>query len=78
MQGIGNPFHQQQAEGGGGYQQRENGGQQGVGEETDEGIEQNEAIVLQQQKQCQRNAGVVHHQFAGPSLAGVAHAEMHE
>ena len=78
MQRIGNPLQWQQTESDGDHQQSHNGGQQCVGEETDEGVEQNKAIVLQHQKQCQRNAGVVHHQFAGPSLVGVAHAKVDE
>ena len=69
-------FHQDQPEGRGDHQSGQNRGQQRVGQEAYERIQQHKPVVLQQNEQGQRNTGVVHHQFARPRLAGVPVSEV--
>ncbi len=53
-------------------------GHQCVRQEADEGVQQNEAIILQQDEERQRNAGVVEGQLPRPGFGRMSRSEMHE
>jgi ribosomal protein L19 len=71
-------FHQDQPEGGGDHQSGQNRGQQRIGQETHERVQQYKPVVLQQDEQGQGNTRVVHDHFARPCLAGVPVSEVDE
>ncbi len=58
--------------------ERQQAGQQYIGEEADESVQQYEAVVLQQNKERQRNSRVMQQQFAGPGVQRLAGSEMDE
>ena len=69
-------FHQDQPKGRFDHEPGEHRGQQRVGQKTHKGVEQNEAVILQENEEGQRYAGMVDDQFARPGLIRVARSEM--
>ncbi len=71
-------LHQHQSKRRFNHRAGQQGRQQRVRQESHEGVQQDKAIVLQENEKRQRNAGMVDNQFARPCLAGVPRAEVYE